>query len=67
MTDEPEPEDNAAPNESDDPFPGLRPGRMTSRGKVQPHEKATLFRIAHVGLHLLGLSHVVVILGWVGW
>lgn len=37
-----------------DAFPGLRPGRRPS-GKVQPHERALLFRLAPIGLALLVL------------
>ena len=42
------------PEEKKDPFPGLRPGRRP-KGKVQPHERALLLRLAPIGLALVVL------------
>lgn len=37
------------------PFAGLRPGRMSAAGKVQPHERRTLLYLAPVAIALIVL------------
>ena len=59
-------EDPAAPG-TGDAFPGLRPGRVTTRGKVQPHEKAMLLRLAPVGLLIVALYAVPKAEAWPWW